>query len=506
MTRGEKVIAFIETYCRAPEGELVGQPIVLEDFQKNFILDVYDGEIRRNRKTRRAILCIARKNGKTALIAALVLVHLVGPEAKQNSQIVSGAMSRDQAAAVFNLACKMINFSPELRGIVHIVPTLKKLVGRIMNTEYQALASDAKTKHGLSPVVAILDETGQLRGAQDEFIDAIVTAQGAHADPLLFVISTQAANDADLLSLWIDDAKRDEDTVCHVHAASREADVMDEDAWHAANPALGKFRSIDDMRSMAEKASRMPSFENTFRNLYLNQRISVHAPFISRNVWEACAGEPVPIEDCEEVYGALDLSARTDLTSYALIGKLGGLYHARVYFWTPEQGLFDRAKRDRAPYDAWVKQGFIETVPGASIDYEFIAHRLGEINSGLNLKALAYDRWRMDVLKKELDRIGLDLPLVEWGQGFKDMGPAVDALEQIILNQTLRHGGNPVLTMCMNNISVVRSPANDRKFDKSKATGRIDGGVALAMAAGIADRMFEGGLDIDMVIASPLIL
>lgn len=506
MTRGEKVIAFIERYIVVPEGAHVGKPLILEQFQKDFILDVYDGELRRGRKTRRAILSISRKNGKTGLIAALILVHLVGPEAKANSQVVSGALSREQASLVFELSSKMVKLSPELSKIVRIIPSSKRLIGLRMNVEYKALAAEGKTAHGLSPVLAILDETGQVKGSQDDFVDAIITSQGAHESPLLLVISTQASSDNDLLSIWIDDAKKSDESVCHVYEAPKDIDLMDESGWYAANPALGKFRSLEDMRQMAEQAARMPSFENSFRNLFLNQRISVHSSFISKGAWMACDGEPCPIEDCEEVYGGLDLSGKTDLTAFVLYGRKGEEWNAYCYFWTPEKGLFDRAKRDRAPYDVWVNMGLIRTVAGASIDYETVARDIVEICSGVEVIAIAYDRWRMDILKKEFERIGVDLPLSEWGQGFKDMAPAVDALEQVILNEKLRHGGNPVLTMCMNNAAVVRSPANDRKLDKSKSTARIDGAVALAMAAGVADRMHEPSIDIDDIISNALIL
>ncbi|MDI9095768.1 terminase TerL endonuclease subunit, partial [Providencia rettgeri] len=140
------------------------------------------------------------------------------------------------------------------------------------------------------PVLAILDEVGQIVGPRSEFVDAIVTSQGAHKNPLLIAISTQAANDADLLSIWLDDAKNSKDPhiVSHVYEADKDADVLDPKAWKAANPALGNFRSLDDMKRLAEMASRMPSSENTFRNLNLNQRVSTVSPFISRSVWESC--------------------------------------------------------------------------------------------------------------------------------------------------------------------------------------------------------------------------
>ena len=221
MTRGERVIAFIERYCIVPEGKLIGQPMRLDPFQKEFILAVYDNPA----GTDMAILSIARKNGKTGLIAGILLAHLVGPEAVQNTQIVSGALSREQAAIVFNLAVKMVNLNPKLQEIVHITPSGKKLIGLPCNVEYKALSAEGKTTHGLSPILAILDETGQVRGPQDDFIDAITTAQGAHENPLLIVISTQAANDADLLSIWIDDAVKSKDPhiVCHVYEAPKDS-------------------------------------------------------------------------------------------------------------------------------------------------------------------------------------------------------------------------------------------------------------------------------------------
>ncbi|WP_033395031.1 terminase large subunit domain-containing protein, partial [Brachymonas chironomi] len=146
MTRAERVIAFIERHCVTPEGAHVGKPLLLADFQKGFIRAVYDNE----QGTRRAYLSIARKNGKSGLIAGLLLAHLIGPEAKQNSQIVSGAMSRDQAALVFSLASKMVMQSPKLSKLVKIIPSGKRLIGLPLNVEFRALAADGKTAHGLS--------------------------------------------------------------------------------------------------------------------------------------------------------------------------------------------------------------------------------------------------------------------------------------------------------------------------------------------------------------------
>ncbi len=484
MTRSEKVIRFIERFCVTPEGAHVGEPLKLADFQQDFIRAIYDNP----HGTRRAYLSIARKNGKSGLIAGLLLAHLVGPEAVQNSQIVSGAMSRDQAALVFNLAAKMVQLSPTLSELVRIVPSGKRLIGLPLNVEFRALAADGKTAHGLSPVLAILDEVGQVRGPQSDFIDAIVTSQGAHDSPLLIAISTQAASDADLFSVWLDDAASSNDPhiVSHVYAAPEGCDLLDTDAWKAANPALGLFRSEKDLAEQMKQAQRMPSMENTARNLLLNQRVSTESPFISPDVWKSCGG---PVGTPEgPVFAGLDLSARTDLTALVLIWRDGNTWQVQPHFWAPEQGLQDRAKRDRVPYDVWERQGFLHTTPGASVDYSFVAADMAELLADLDVQGIAFDRWRMDVLQRELDAIGLDLPLIEWGQGFKDMAPALDALEAELLNGRVAHGGHPVLTMCAANAVVTKDPAGSRKLDKARATGRIDGMQALAMAMGLAAR------------------
>ena len=288
MTRGEKVCQFIEKFCPVPEGKLVGQPIKLMPFQRKFILDIYDNP----KGTSRAYLSVGRKNGKSALIAAKALAHIVGPEARQNSQIISGARSREQASLVFKLAEKMVRLSPRLSQLVKVIPSQKSLIGLPMNVEYRAISAEAGTAHGLSPVLAILDEVGQVRGPTDAFIEAIETSQGAHDDPLLTAISTQAATDGDLFSIWLDDAKNAKDPriVSHVYTAPEDCEVMDRKAWKAANPALGKFRALKDLQDFAKQADRLPAKENSFRWLYLNQRIEATSPFLNRGEWEANKG------------------------------------------------------------------------------------------------------------------------------------------------------------------------------------------------------------------------
>jgi phage terminase large subunit-like protein len=489
MTRGDKVIAFIETYCHVPEGKLVGRLMKLDKFQKRWIKKVYDNP----HGTRLAILSMARKNGKTALIAALVLAHVLGPEARLNSQLVSGARSRDQAAIVFNLMVKMIDMSPELTARSRYVPSGKKVYGLSKNVEYQALSADAATKHGLSPLVVIFDELGQVRGPKDAFVEALETAQGAYDDGLQIVISTQAPTDGDMLSIWIDDAltSGDPHIVVEVYAADEKAKLNDRKEWAKANPALGKFRSLPELEKMAQKAQRMSSFESSFRNLYLNQRIDRNEPFIAKSVWQANGGAVTEDWGDAEVYSGLDLSAVHDLTAHVPIAQVGGLWQVKPTFWLPEAGLKEKSENDRVPYDTWAEKGFLETTPGKAIEYEWVAHKLFEFEKTHNWVKCAFDRWGMKYLRPWLIKAGfteerIDELFVEFGQGFQSMSPALRDTETALLNENVRHGNHPVLSMCAANAVVSTDPAGGRKLNKAKAAGRIDGMVAMTMGFGVA--------------------
>jgi phage terminase large subunit-like protein len=487
MTRAEKIIRFIESYCVVPEGALVGQPMVLADFQKRFLIDVFDNP----HGTRRAILSQGRKGGKTALIAAILAAFIVGPEARQNATAVSGALSREQASLVFRLCCLMIQQSPKLAPLVRIIPSGKRIIGLPMNVEYRAMSAEAKTAMGASPLLIIGDEWGQVRGPQDDFIDSLLTSQGAHENPLQIIISTQSASDADWLSVQIDDALKSGDPkiVCHLYAAPEGCDLMDEAAWRAANPALGLFRSEADLREQMTQAKRMPSMENSARNLLLNQRVSTDAPFVSPDVWKANGGPVLPFDG--PVFGGIDLSMRTDITAFVLIGRVNGVWQVQPTFWTPEKGLLDRERKDRSPYTLWERQGFLKTTPGRVIDYAFVAADIARMCAGLDVQGVGFDRWRIDLLRQEFEKIGADLPLVEWGQGFRDMAPALDALEAELLNGRIAHGGHPVLSNHAANATTVKDPTGARKLDKSRATGRIDGLQAMAQAFGLAARIGE---------------
>ena len=479
ITRGQTNILWIEEYCYIPEGKFVGERVKLTSKQKKWVKLIYDTP------TRTFILSMGRKNAKTAFAVFLTLLHIAGPEAKPNSQLYSAAKSRDQAAILFSLAAKIVRLSPELNAVIQLRDSAKEILCPDLGTKYKALSAEASTAYGLSPVFVVHDELGQVVGPRSELYDALETASAAQESPLSIIISTQAPTDADLLSILIDDAITGSDpkTKCILYSAPKKDDPFSVKTIKKANPHFEVFMNKEEVKGQADQARRMPSRESSYRNLILNQRVEARSPFISRGVWEANAGEPGDLSGT--VTAGLDLSSRTDLTAFIVTRKnTDGTKDVWPHFWAPENGIHDRAKSDRVPYDLWAEQGYLHTTPGSTVDYAFVAQEIASILQSVEVEFISYDRWRIDLLKKEFDSLGINLPLEPFGQGFKDMSPALEDLEADLLNSRINHGDHPILNMCAANAIATKDPAGGRKLDKSKTTGRIDGLVALAMSYG----------------------
>lgn len=481
LTRGQRNIAWIETHCRIPEGKFVGRAVKLTTKQKKWLRRIYDTP------TRTFILSMARKNAKTALASFLLLLHLCGPEARPNSQLYSAAQSRDQAAILFALAAKVVRMSPDLSAVVVIRDSGKQLFCPELGTLYRALSADASTAYGLSPVFVVHDELGQVKGARSELYEALETASAAQEQPLSIIISTQAPTDADLLSLLIDDGLTGADPRIKVElcTAPLDLDPFSAKAIKAANPHFDDFMNKEEVFRQAEDARRMPSREASYRNLILNQRVEAKNPFVTRGIWKDNGADPADIEG-RDVYAGLDLSSVSDLTALVLVSEEGDVHPT---FWLPGEGLAEKSRADRVPYDVWARQGYLQTTPGRAIEYEFVAEHLRGVFDRCNVRALAFDRWGMRHLRPWLVKAGFTEEelerFIDFGQGFVSMSPAIRALEERMLAKKLRHGNHPVLTMCAANATVVKDPAENRKFTKAKASGRIDGMQALAMAVGV---------------------
>jgi phage terminase large subunit-like protein len=451
-TRAERNIDWLEEVCFVPDGANVGKRLEIAPFMREDFRQIYDNPV----GTRRAIITRGRKNGKTIEAALIVLLHLRGPEAEKhrNAQLFSAAQSRDQAALVFNLLCKMIRMNPVLHRAIQIRETRKELFYRVSGATYRALSADAPTSYGLNPALIVHDELGQVKGPRSEMFDALETSVGAQAEPLSIIISTQARTDSDLLSILIDDAKLGHDprVVLRMNTAPVDEDPFELATIEQANPALHVFMNKTEVLAMAEDARRMPAREAEFRNLVLNQRVEVSNPFVTQAVWKTCGAKPQDLHRVP-VYAGLDLSSVADLTALVMIGKVERVWQVHPTFWLPDVGLSLKAQTDRVPYDLWKRQGYLQTTPGKTVSYEYVARYLAKLFEEYDIRKLAFDRWNMVHLKPWLIEAGFTETLIEakfvpFGQGTQSMSPALRDLQQVIIDQELAHGNHPVLALC----------------------------------------------------------
>ena len=229
---------------------------------------------------------------------------------------------------------------------------------------------------------------------------------------------------------------------------------------------------------------------SSFRNLILNMRCEATAQFLNMSVWKM-GGSEVDTANLQgrPCYAGLDLGATRDMSALVLVFAGQHVeFDVVPYCWLPGESLLEAQDRDRMPYGVWAHEGHLLTFPGRTTDPKAVAMKIAELHGRFNIRALAYDRWRIEDLTRELDAIGCNVPLVPFGQGFKDLSPAVDLLERVVEEGKLRHGNHPVLSMAAVNAKVELDAAGNRKLSKRRSVGRIDPLVALCMALGVAAR------------------
>jgi phage terminase large subunit-like protein len=493
LSRAGRVIAFVQS-LPITSGPLAGTSLKLRPWQRKFINAVYRTDRAGKRPVRTAVLSMGRKGGKTQLAAALALCALSGPEAESRGEVFSAANDRFQAGRIFSEMVAIITRTPWLDARINIIRFRKELEDLENGSTYAALSADVATKHGLSPSFVVYDELGQTTSR--DLLEALDTAMGGRAEPLMMVISTQAARDEAPLSTLIDYGLRVQsgevkDPSFHLtfYTAPADADPWALKTWKLANPALGDFRSLDDVKRLALQAQRMPAAEASFRNLVLNQRVDTTAQFLNAAAWKACGDSP-QLETLKgrPCFAGLDLGATRDMTALVLVfAGEAGEFDIVPFCWLPGD-LREREDTDRMPYWLWGTQGHLLKFEGKTTDPKAVAMKIAELHGSYNIQALAFDRWRIEDIRRELSAIGCDVTLAEWGQGFKDMGPAVDVLERLVEEGKLRHGNHPVLTMAASNAKLETDAAMNRKLSKKRSSGRIDPLVALAMALGCAAR------------------
>jgi phage terminase large subunit-like protein len=482
-------VAFFEKLLHHSKGEWAGQSFELMEWQREDVIKPLFGWKRADgtRKFRTAYIEVPRKNGKSTLAAGIAL-FLLFADGEPGAEVYSAAADRDQAGIVFDEAKSMVEGSPELAKRSQVFK--RSIVILSSRSSYKVLSADAYTKHGLNAHGVIFDE---LHAQPDrELWDVLTTSTGARRQPLVVAITTAGYDRESICYEQHEYARRvlegvvdDPSFFGYIAAADDQDDWTDEANWRKANPSLGVTVKLDYLRNEANKAKQSPAYQNTFRRLHLDQWTQQETRWLDLTAWDAC-GTPVNAKLLEGApcYGGLDLASSSDIASLLLDfpSEPGEEeQHAWLpFFWIPRENMIERARKDRVPYDAWVRDGLITATDGNVIDYGFIVRDIEALSEKYNIQEIAFDQWGAFQVSQQLE--GAGLTMVGFGQGFKSMSPPTKDLLRLVLDRKLRHGGHPVLRWMADNVVVSTDPAGNLKPNKQKSREKIDGIVAGVMA------------------------
>lgn len=494
-------------FLRHSKGEWAGRVVTLEPWEQ-FIVAMVFGWMRadHSRRFRVAYVEVARKNGKTTLAAGVGLLLLVA-DGEPGAEIYTAATKRDQARIAHSEATRMVKSSPSLRKRIRVYRDNLNIENTASKME--PLGADSDTLDGLNPHGALVDEV-HAHKTRDMW-DVLETATGARRQPLIFATTTAGFNRQSLCYQLHDYTEKVLSGVLQndshfgiIYTLDLEDDKdgepvddwEDEAVWIKANPNLNVSKKLSTMREKAEKARGMPASLNAFLRLELNVWTQSETKWIHRDHWDAC-GAAVDANGLRgrRCFAGLDLSSNVDITAELLVfppESAKDPYRVLCRFWIPEDAIDIRSKRDRVPYDAWVRAGYISTTPGNVIDHDFILAQIEQDAEAYDIQQLAFDAWGASQVQTKLTEIGgREDWIVKFGQGFASMSPAMRDLERLILGHRLAHGNNPVLTWMADNLVVDTDAAANIKPDKEHSIERIDGMVALIMA--VATAMRGGG-------------
>jgi len=485
-------IAFINGLTHT-KGSAAGQTFNLRPWQRRIVRELFRKRRDGLRQYRTCLLMLPRKNGKTELAAAIALYGLLA-DGEAGAEVISAAADRDQASLCFGVAAQMIRNSPELDAACYIVDSQKRIVHRKTGSVYRAISAEASSKHGYNCSFCVYDE---LHAASSrDLYDVLSTSMGARKQPLFLAISTAGYDRHSILWELYSHAKKvaerpalDPSFLPMLYEAPPDADWTSRAVWRKANPALGDFRSLEDMAIACARAKEIPAQENNFRRLYLNQWTEQSARWLSVSAWDACEAPPARPLAGRRCFVGMDLSTTTDLSALVAVfpDDDGGGFDVIAKFFVPEDRILERSRRDRVPYDEWARLGILEATPGAVVDYEAIRGELILWAGRYAVELVAFDPWNATDLVSRLQAVD-GLVCVPIRQGFASLSAPTKSLEPAILSRRLRHAGDPILRWCVANVAVDSDAAGNLKPSKTRSTERIDGVVALVMAVDCMNR------------------
>ncbi len=506
----DRAIGFFRDVLRLNGGEHEGKPFILHESQEFIVGSLFGWKgLDGFRRFRVAFVEIGKGNGKSPLAAGIGL-YMMMADKEPRAEIYAAAVDKDQAQILFRDAIAMVNQSP------HLASRLVKSggEGREWNLAdlktgsfFRPISSEqrGRGKSGPRPHCSLLDEVHEHpTNAMVEFMRA---GTKGRRQALMFMITNSGFDRKTVCWDYHKQADRvlngvlENDSffgfVCSLDEGD---DWRDEAVWPKANPLIDVSITRKYLQEQVAEAKGMPSKQSIVRRLNFCEWTEGESAWLAQEVWDAVQAR-LDFGDYagRKCHGGVDLSFKRDLTALSLVfDHDDGDKAAFVWFFMPGEGVREREDRDGVPYGLWRDQGYIEATPGPVVDYSFVAAKIAALSEDVEIESLACDTYKRDHLQVELDEIGCPVPLVNHPQGFRRdassplwMPMSVEVTEEAIVKGQLRVSSNPCLTW--NAASVVMEPdaQGNRKPEKKKSTGRIDGIVALIEAMGAASARSE---------------
>jgi phage terminase large subunit-like protein len=458
------------------------------------------------RRYRIAWIEIARKNGKSELLAAFALYLLIADD-EESAEIYGCARDKDQARKVFDVAVRMVQLSLILSARLKIYNQAKRIADDRTGSYYEVLAADAAGNLGHNPHGIVFDEV--LTQRDSSLWTAMRTAMGARDQPLMVAATTAGDDPQSFGKAEHDEMMRiaeDPDRAPHVFVFMRslpsDADPWDEANWRIPNPALGEFLSLQSLREEAQEARNDPAKENAFRQFRLNQWVSQSTRWMPMHLWDSACGDlwVNPKWGYDQLagrraYGGVDLSAKFDLTAWCVVIPSDdpfGPVDAVWRFWLPETGLEKLDKLHDGKFTRWAAQGWITVTEGSVIDYDRVVEDIACDARHFRLVGVDADEWSMwPVINRIASAVGLDPEAGEvtaYRNTYDRLSGGMDEIMGLVRTERLQHHGNPVARFCFDMCEVRHAPYDANlvrpvKPERSSERARIDAVPTAAMAA-----------------------
>lgn len=495
--KANRPIEFIEKFCKHSKGrKFAGKPVKLELWQKAFISAIFGfvDEETGFRKYKKALLFIARKNGKSTLAAAIGL-YMLTSDGEAGAECYSIATKKDQAKIVWEEAKRMIKKSPVL--LKRVKPLVTKLYYEKQEAVFMPLSNDSNSLDGLNGYYVSADEVHAMK--DKNIIDVTYDSMSSREQALFLETSTMGTVRESVFDDEYEYAKNiingyteknpqfiDETLLPVIYELDKKEEWLDEKSWAKANPGLGTIKQIKDLRDKVAKAKIKPNEQKNLLCKDFNLRETSISSWLTYD--ELNNEEIFNLAKMKVKYGigGTDLSQTTDLTAAKVIFQIPNnpkIFVMQMY-WLPEELLEERVRDDRIPYDKWKDRGLLRTCPGNKVHPKYVTQWFLEIRDeyGIYLPWIGYDAWSAEYWVEEMKGYFGEEAMIKVYQGKKTLSSPMKNLGADLKSKLIIYNNNPIDKWCLSNTNTDTDRNGNIQPDKSKKRLRIDGTAALLNA------------------------